>query len=209
MHLPPLPRIHTHSLQRHPGMPVMYAPQTHKSLVVIVAALSLLAMPAAQAGDGHDHGDAPPVAAGPAMPRFAAVSEEFELVGVVNGTQLTLYLDHADSNSPVKDAQLEVEIGGQKIQVRPHAEGEFEATLAQSLQPGTIPVTATVTAGAVSDLLAGELDLHADEHAEEGNASHWQRASGWVAGVLGALAAVAWGWRRYAAGRRSATGAAA
>ncbi|MDZ5455694.1 MULTISPECIES: hypothetical protein [Azohydromonas] len=187
----------------------MYAPRIHKSAAVLVAALALLAVPAAQAGDGHDHGDAPPAATGPALPRFAAVSEDFELVAVVNGTHLTLYLDHADSNSPVKDAQLEVEIGGQKIKVQPHAEGEFEATLAQPLQPGATPVTATVTAGAVTDLLAGELDLHADEHAEQGNASHWQSASGWVAGVLGALGAMAWGWRRYATGRRSRTGAAA
>lgn len=209
MHPPPHSHTCTHSPQRHPGTPNMYAPQIQKSLAVLVAALSLLALSVAQAGDGHDHGEAPPAAAGPAQPRFAAVSEEFELVGVVNGTRITLYLDHADSNSPVKDAQLEVEIGGQKVPVQPHAEGEFEAMLAQPLQPGTVPVTATVTAGATSDLLAGELDLHADEHAEEGQSVHWQRAGGWVAGALGALAVVGWGWRRYVAGRRGPTGAAA
>ncbi|WP_066338671.1 hypothetical protein [Azohydromonas lata] len=187
----------------------MYAPRIHKSAAVLAAALALLAVPAAQAGDGHDHGDALPAVTGPALPRFAAVSEDFELVGVVNGTQLTLYLDHADSNSPVKDAQLEVEIGGQKIKAQPHAEGEFEATLAQPLQPGATPVTATITAGAVTDLLAGELDLHADEHAEQGDAGHGQRAVAWAAGALGALGAVAWGWRRYATGRRNRTGATA
>ena len=45
------------------------------------------------AGDGHDHGEATTSAGGPALPRFTAVSETFELVGVLNGKQLTLYLD--------------------------------------------------------------------------------------------------------------------
>ncbi|NML17075.1 hypothetical protein HHL10_19025 [Azohydromonas sp. G-1-1-14] len=189
----------------------MHAPYPLKILAVVVTALQLLAWSPAQAADdhGHDHGDAPAAAAGPALPRFAAVSEEFELVGVVNGTQLTLYLDHADSNSPVKDATLELDIGGQKVPVESHAEGEFEATLAKPLQPGTIPVTATVTAGAVSDLLAGELDLHGDEHAEEAAATNWPRRAAWAGGGLVALAALALGLRRYAARRRNRTGAAA
>ncbi len=62
----------------------------------------------ARAGDGHDHGDAPPAASGPALPRFAAVSDLFELVGVLDGKRLTLYLDHAADNRPVKDAKLEL-----------------------------------------------------------------------------------------------------
>ena len=88
------------------------------------------------AGEGHDHGEAPPAGAGSGQLRFAAVSETFELVGVLNGKRLTLYLDRADDNSPVKDAKLELELGSVKLDVKPRGEGEFEATLAQELKPG-------------------------------------------------------------------------
>ena len=46
------------------------------------------------AGDGHDHGDTAPAATGTALPRFAAVSETFELVGVL--VVGTLSLTHPD-----------------------------------------------------------------------------------------------------------------
>ena len=68
-------------------------------LGLLLAASSLCSM----ADEGHDHGDAPTVAAVPAKPRFTATSEAFELVGVVNGKTITLYLDHAADNSPVMD----------------------------------------------------------------------------------------------------------
>lgn len=154
------------------------------------AAAMALASPAA-AGDGHDHGDAPPSASGPAMPRFTASSELFELVGVVNGQQITLYLDHAADNAPVKDAQLEVELGGAKLTIEPHADGEFVATLAQALAPGVIPVTATVTTPKESDLLAGELDLHAAAPAGAVPAPAWRASAGWVGGAGAAAVALA------------------
>ena len=50
----------------------------------ILAALMLSAAWPAWAGEGHDHGDAPAAMAGPALPRFTAVSELFELVGVLD-----------------------------------------------------------------------------------------------------------------------------
>lgn len=148
------------------------------------------------AGEGHDHGETPTAAGGPALPRFSAVSEQFELVGVVNGKQVTLYLDHAATNAPVRDAQLAVELGGQKINVKPHAEGEFEAELTEALQPGVIAITATVTTAKDSDLLAGELDLHEDEHAVAAHAHGWQEVAGWIAAAAAGLALLAWGGRR-------------
>lgn len=148
------------------------------------------------AGDGHDHGEAAPNVAGPALPRFTAVSEQFELVGVVNGTQVTFYLDHADSNAPVKDAKLSVELGGTQLDVKRHADGEFEAELAQPLKPGVIPVTATVTTPKDTDLLAGELDLHEEAHTEEAHASAWPSYLGWIAGAAAALSVLVWVRRR-------------
>jgi len=57
----------------------------------LLAVVLFFASAAARAGDGHDHGEAAAAAAGPALSRFTASSELFELVGVLKGRQLTLY----------------------------------------------------------------------------------------------------------------------
>lgn len=174
-------------------------------LAVFLATVSLCSW----AGDGHDHGEAPAAASGPAKPRFTATSEAFELVGVVNGKNITLYLDHAADNSPVKDAKLELELGGAKVAVQAHGEGEFEATLAAELQPGEISVTATVVAGSVTDLLAGDLDLHTDTHADAAQAATWNTYAAWAIGGLLALALLAFAMRRLGAQRNTRLGGAA
>lgn len=162
------------------------------------------------AGEGHDHGEAPAAAADPGLPRFTAVSETFELVGVINGKQLTLYLDRADDNSPVKDARLELELGGVKVNVEPHGEGAFEARLAQELKPGEITVSATVIAGRETDLLAGNLDLHEDDHAGEATQGQaWKAYGAWAGGVALGLALLAWALRRVRANRHNKVGGAA
>lgn len=149
---------------------------------------------AAMAGDGHDHGDgAKEAPAAAALPRFTATSEAFELVGVIDGKQLTLYLDHAPTNAPVKDAKLSLSVGGAQVATKAQADGEFIATLAQEPKPGVTPVTATITAGNESDLLAGEIDIHADEHADSHSDRSWKFWAAWAVGaavVLGGLAAL-------------------
>lgn len=177
------------------------------------AALGILVALPAIAGEGHDHGETPATAAGSALPRFSAVSELFELVGVVNGRQLTLYLDHAASNAPVTDAKLDVELGGLKLDLKPRAAGEFEATLAAALKPGVTPVTATVTTPTESDLLAGEIDLHGlpldAAQADAAHAAHehgWKEYAGWALGgivVAGVLLGVYFGLARRMLVRRA------
>lgn len=150
------------------------------------------------AGEGHNHGaESPgPHSSDPAQPRFYATSESFELVGVVDGKRLALYLDHAADNSPVKEATLELEIGGAKVAVTPHGEGEFEARLSQPLAPGVIPITATMVAKGESDLLAGELDLHEAAQTDPGLPSRWGWIIGSASAVLAAALTVAWFLRR-------------
>lgn len=175
-------------------------------LAVLLAAASLCSW----ADAGHDHGDTPAAAGGPAKPRFTAASEAFELVGVVNGKQITLYLDHTADNSPVKDAKLDLEIGGTKVAVQPRGEGEFDATLAAELQPGVISVTATVVAGQQSDLLAGDLEVRENTHATgAGHGAKWKRYAAWVMGGLLVLALLAFALRRWSAQRNNRLGGAA
>ncbi|MBL8512805.1 MAG: hypothetical protein JNJ55_02345, partial [Betaproteobacteria bacterium] len=55
----------------------------NNKLVNTAAALLLAVAATAQAGPGHDHShDAPAISAGKASPRFEAVSDLFEVVGV-------------------------------------------------------------------------------------------------------------------------------
>lgn len=160
--------------------------------------LALFFGPAVHADEGHSHDDAAASATGPALPRFTATSDLFELVGVLDGQTLTLYLDHAADNSPVKDARLEVEVGGTPLTLKPHGDGEFEAVLTAAPKPGQTPVTATVITTAESDLLAGELDIHEDVHAEEAPVSGPLHIAAWALGGLALAALLVWVGRRVA-----------
>lgn len=176
-----------HHRKQRPLQPLNGSPRT----IAFALALLFAAPQPTRADAGHDHGDAAPAATGTALPRFTAVSELFELVGILDGRQLTLYLDHAATNAPVKDAKLDVELGGVKLALEPHGDGEFIATLADAPKPGAIPVTAMVATAKDSDLLAGDLDLH-DEHAAA-PAAHvhgWREWLPWGMGGI-ALAALA------------------
>ena len=82
----------------------------HSTAATLLALLLTLFIPLAIAGPGHDHGDTALQATSSALPRFTAVSEDLELVGIVNGKLITLYLDRFKDNSPVNDAQIEIDI---------------------------------------------------------------------------------------------------
>lgn len=178
-------------------------------LAVLSIATALFLPPLAHAGDGHDHGDAAPATTGPALPRFAAVSDAFELVGVLDGKRITLWLDRADDNAPVTGARIELDIAGEKLQAEPHDDA-YEVVLATQPKPGVLPITATVTAGQEMDLLAGELDHHEEAHADTAApAKSWGRYAAWAAGIAAALVSLLAIGRRMAASRQRRAGDAA
>ena len=179
-------------------------------LAAISLAVLLLAPQLGIAGDGHDHGAAAPAATGPALPRFTAVSDLFELVGVLNGKQIILYLDRASDNSPVTEAQIELDVGGTKFNATKQGSDEFEVVLPDAPKPGALPVTATVTAGADTDLLAGELVIHEAAHADEAaDISSWKASTVWAAGGIAVLAVLMTVGRRAMLARRVRAGGAA
>lgn len=180
-----------------------------KTLLARLLACAALALATqAQAGPGHDHGDAATAPSGTALPRFAASSELFELVGVLEGRQITLYLDRAPDNAPVSGAQIELEIAGAKFKAE--AKGDtYLVALAEEPKPGVLPITATVTAGSDIDLLAGELDLHEDAHAhDEAHAHSWTEYAGWAATAVAALVVLVVITRRLVGARQRRAGAA-
>ncbi|HVL10197.1 MAG TPA: hypothetical protein VM512_13720 [Burkholderiaceae bacterium] len=149
------------------------APILRRSLrynaVACMAVLCLLTARIAVADASHSHDAAPAADTGTVLPRFTAISEAFELVGVVDGKTLTLYLDHAPDNRPVDNATLELELDGTAVPVTGTGPGTFTATLAAAPAAGETPVAATVVTGQTSDLLAGTLDIHADAHEDASN----------------------------------------
>jgi hypothetical protein len=194
------PRI---ELFRNPSMKLPH------TLAALLVATVFVAAPA-WAGEGHDHGDAAPAAVGQALPRFSAVSETFELVGVLSGKQITLYLDRFADNSPVRGAQIELEIGGAKFKAEKLGDDEYEVVMPEAPEPGVLPVTATVTAGNEADLLVGELDIHEEVHADEAAHTHsWTEYAGWAAGGVAVLALLLWGGRRLMGARSARAGGAA
>ena len=167
-------------------------------LTAFTAAILIAAAPlATQAGDGHDHGEAPATPTGPALPRFAAASDTFELVGVLDGHDLTLWLDRAADNSPVTDATLQLMVGGVKVEVEQHEPGEFEAALAEEPEEGELAIVALVVADQQREQLTAELDIHHEEHAEESASGvSWGTYGAWGAGGLVLLALLGWAMRR-------------
>lgn len=168
-------------------------------MLALAATLVLLTWSAARAHEGHDH-DTPAASAAttPARggPRFAAASDLFELVGWLDGRQLTLWLDRAATNAPVTRGTLDLELGELKLSARP-AGDTWVATLPQDLPPGTVPVTATVTTGQDSDLLAAELQVPAAVSADAAPGSPLTRNTWFAAAaaLLSAAAALLAWWR--------------
>ena len=173
-----------------------------------VVAASAVLVTLAMAGDGHDHGDAKPAASGPASPRFTAQSELFEAVGILGSDELVVYIDRAASNEPVVNASVELESTGIKLV------GTFEPKLSEYhfdakpfAKTGEYPITLTIKAGADSDLLTGELDVHdagaATPAATNAHANGWQRAAQWGGGAIVGLLLLFLGIRRLVSNRRN------
>ena len=65
-----------------------------------VTAVLCAAIAPASSHEGHDNGEQPPVSAG-ALPRGEADSDAFEIVAIVRGEDLEIYLDRFATNEPI------------------------------------------------------------------------------------------------------------
>ena len=140
----------------------------------------------AWASPGHDHGDTPAGAAGNALPRVSSHSDLFELVGVVDKDEMTIFLDRYATNEPVNDAKIDIEIGNVKGVAAVQADGSYLFKNAVLAKPGELAVSFTVVAGKDADLLAGDLKIgnlvadHTDETADK----PWLRWAAYAGGTL-------------------------
>ncbi|WP_247316077.1 efflux RND transporter periplasmic adaptor subunit [Bradyrhizobium sp. 141] len=113
------------------------------------------------AHEGHDHGEADksPVVSS-AYPRVAARSELYEIVGIVKGGQLSIYLDDAITNEPVTDAILQVTIGeSAAIEATKAGNGLYTVAIADRKPTGSVEVIFAVSAQKGDDLLVDSLTV--------------------------------------------------
>ena len=175
-------------------------------LISLAALLCLLPLSQVQAGPGAhgpngEHLDSPQGSQShtASVPRFETFTETFELVGQIHPDELSILIDRYDSNEPVLNGQLEVELNGIKAKARFHADhGDYAVTDARLLQalakPGKHALLFTVSAGTENDLLEATLEVSAHEAPHVNDHARWQ---GWlakgmlVAGVVLALIFVA------------------
>ena len=178
-------------------------------------AASALFFTLAIAGEGHDHGAAKPTSAGPASPRFTAQSDLFEAVGILGKDELVVYVDRAASNEPVINATVELESAGiKRVGTFEPKLGEYHFDAKPFAKVGEYAITLTVKAGADSDLLTADLDVHDAGSASSAVASHahpgsWQRAALWGGGGIVVAALLLWAIRRVVVSRRNRLGVAA
>jgi len=134
-------------------------------------------------GPNGEHLDGPTTskAAADAAPRFETKTELFEVVGRLQGGELSMLIDRFETNEPVLKATVEVASGNAKAQARFHADlGDYavdDAALLKLLsQPGEHALVITVTAGEDSDLLDAVLQVssavpleaaHGHDHASD------------------------------------------
>lgn len=171
----------------------------------------LLLSPLAQAGAGHDHDVPPASAAQPALPRLAVTGQQFELVGELGPTQLSLYIDWLATTAPAAGAELQVELNGQPLSVAETAPGTFVASLPanlakahddeQALPSGALPLVATIALEPAHEQLQGHFDLPADDHAEPQHAQGGRWLVAGAALLLAGLALFAWRRRGHGGGR--------
>lgn len=130
------------------------------ALMLTASAISLLTSFSIAAHDGEEHEPASKPADVRISPRFEVISEQVEMVGVLADKNLVIYLDRADDNSPVEDAKIEIDGNGIKGVVTAFGDGIYQLSV-KSIPPGKYPLTITLEAGEVSDLLSAELEVTA------------------------------------------------
>lgn len=138
---------------------VSFARSIAGCLLAPLALIFLLSVAPLAAHEGHDHGAPPAPVATSGSPRIALHSDAYELVGVLRGDRLTLFLDRYAGNAAVTDAGLVVTIGaGADIAATPTPEGTYVIASDQFAGSGPLELVFAITHPEGDDLLIGTLE---------------------------------------------------
>ena len=144
------------------------------ALVAAVIAL-FFAVPISSAHEGHDHGPQAGGTEAPSSPRVVATSETYQLVGIVEGEVLVVYLDRAADNAPVTSATVEISIDGKRFKAELQKNGTYEITAPILRAAGSHEVLITLNEGETSDLLVGAVVIPSTSQSQSATASIWAR----------------------------------
>lgn len=128
-------------------------------LVAAMAAAFGLWATTAFAHEGHEHGGPKVEIVTAVAPRFDAASPDFELVGVLRGKELIVYLDRFRTNERIPDATITATANGDEVKVEPIGDGTYRITSPLLSQPERIEFIFTITTADATDLLAGSLEV--------------------------------------------------
>jgi membrane fusion protein, heavy metal efflux system len=135
-----------------------------------------------RAHEGHDLEGVAAPGASRSQPRIATGSETYELVAVVDGQRLIVYLDRFVDNSPVTDADIAVSINDETAMAEPSADGTYAVVSKLFDRGGLVEVVFDIKAPEGDDLLIGKLSLPA-----AGPASATVDLTSWYAQVIAAI----------------------
>ena len=161
-------------------------------LALLALAASLLPLWSTHALGHGDH--EAPAAPTSALPRVEAHSDLFELVGIVEGDLMRLYLDRYASNEPVQGASLEIEAVSAATQpptvIKAKASANDDGTYTWQepalARAGEWAISFTILAGKESDLVSGDLKL--EDASDSGVHGWWQDArEDWAWGLAGLI----------------------
>src|SRR6266542_2225680 len=145
-----------------------------------------LSLSAPFAHEGHEDDDATRSAlASSTYPRVTAHSELYELVGIMRGERLSIYVDHFATNEPVADAKAKVAIGdAEPVDAEPAEQGVYTTSFPRSARSGSVEIVFSVTAANGNDLLVGPLTLPSDAGSSAAAASSTEApASSWISSI--------------------------
>jgi membrane fusion protein, heavy metal efflux system len=158
-----------------------------RSIAALACIAAVLLGPSASpAHEGHDHDDSARAAlASSTYPRVTAQSDLYEVVGILKGDRLLIYLDRAATNEPVTDAKVRVTIGdGEAIDAAPAENDTYVAASPRLSGTGSVEVIFAITASGGNDLLVGTMTLpKADVAAGGANPTTGPTVSRWIAAL--------------------------
>lgn len=109
--------------------------------------------------DGHDHGTDKAALEITSLNRASAVSEDYQVVAVQDGTTLRITVDRLATNAPVTTASLGVTVGTAEQKAAALPDGTYAVVAPDLVKPGRHEIVVSLRDGTASDLLIMALDV--------------------------------------------------
>ena len=132
-----------------------------RAAIVVVAVSAVYSAPLltpALAHEGHDHNPPTRVLPLTAEPRATAETESYEVVTVLKGGELQIFIDRFADNAPVTAAKVIATIGAEQRFASASPDGIYRLAAPEFAIPGKHELILAIEDGAASDLVIATLD---------------------------------------------------